>query len=109
MTPSEIREGRKKLGLSQPALAELLQVPVGTLRGWEYGRRAPEAAALTLLRIVLQMRIWQVQAFVDDQIFRVGGTFLCEDAAQKAADKMRKEIATEVPAGEVKVVGLKLA
>jgi transcriptional regulator with XRE-family HTH domain len=32
---------RRERGLSQAALAEAAKVPVGTLRGWEYGRRTP--------------------------------------------------------------------
>ena len=38
---------RKAAGLSQAALAKAAGVPLGTLRGWEYGRRTPllDAAA----------------------------------------------------------------
>jgi transcriptional regulator with XRE-family HTH domain len=38
---------RRAQGLSQSELAEAAGVPVGTLRGWEYGRRTPllDAAA----------------------------------------------------------------
>jgi transcriptional regulator with XRE-family HTH domain len=32
---------RREKGFSQAALAEAAGVPVGTLRGWEYGRRTP--------------------------------------------------------------------
>jgi transcriptional regulator with XRE-family HTH domain len=32
---------RRDRGLSQAGLAEAAGVPVGTLRGWEYGRRTP--------------------------------------------------------------------
>ena len=38
---------RQQRGLSQAKLAEAAGVPIGTLRGWEYGRRTPllDAAA----------------------------------------------------------------
>lgn len=38
---------RERAGLSQPQAAERAGIPVGTLRGWEQGRRVPllDAAA----------------------------------------------------------------
>jgi putative transcriptional regulator len=43
---------RKKLGLSQPAFARLLGIPVATLRNWEQNRFAMEPAAQTLLKLI---------------------------------------------------------
>ena len=43
---------RKKLGLSQPAFAELIKIPVATLRDWEQGRFTPSGAVLCLLKII---------------------------------------------------------
>jgi putative transcriptional regulator len=43
---------RKKLGMTQAAFAELLGVPVATLRTWEQNRFTMEPAARTLLKIV---------------------------------------------------------
>ena len=43
---------RKKLGLSQPAFAELIKTPVATLRDWEQGRFTPSGAVLCLLKII---------------------------------------------------------
>ncbi len=43
---------RKKLGLTQPAFASLLGIPVATLRNWEQNRFAMEPAAQTLLRVM---------------------------------------------------------
>jgi XRE family transcriptional regulator, regulator of sulfur utilization len=42
-----LRRLRQARGLSQSELAKAAGVPVGTLRGWEYGRRTPllDAAA----------------------------------------------------------------
>lgn len=43
---------RSKLGLSQTAFARKIGVPVATVRNWEQGRRFPEGAARTLLRLI---------------------------------------------------------
>lgn len=43
---------RGKLGLSQTAFARTLNVSVATVRNWEQGRRHPEGAARTLLRLI---------------------------------------------------------
>jgi len=37
----EVAHARIKLGLKQEAFAKLLDTPVGTVRGWEQGRRQP--------------------------------------------------------------------
>ncbi|KFF47923.1 XRE family transcriptional regulator [Gammaproteobacteria bacterium MFB021] len=44
-------EIRHRMGLSQQEFAELLNVSLGTLRGWEQGRREPTGTARTLLRV----------------------------------------------------------
>lgn len=51
-TAEEIVELRTKLGLSQRAFAEGFQVPIGTVRGWEQGRRMPRGAASVLLTLI---------------------------------------------------------
>jgi putative transcriptional regulator len=43
---------RRKLGLTQPAFARLLGIPVATLRNWEQNRFAMEPAARTLLKLI---------------------------------------------------------
>ena len=47
----DVAEVRKQLGLSQPKMAALMGISVGTLRNWEQGRRRPEGPARTLLRV----------------------------------------------------------
>ena len=42
---------RDSLNLSQDKFASLLGISVGTLRGWEQGRRKPNRAAEVLLRV----------------------------------------------------------
>ncbi|MCG6656228.1 helix-turn-helix domain-containing protein [Halomonas campisalis] len=44
-------EVRHRMGLSQKEFADLLNVSLGTLRGWEQGRREPTGTARTLLRV----------------------------------------------------------
>jgi putative transcriptional regulator len=46
--PKAIREALRQ---TQAGFADLLRVSVGTLRGWEQGRRTPQGPAETLLRI----------------------------------------------------------
>lgn len=46
------RSVRTKLGLSQPQFADLIRVPVATIRNWEQGRVMPDASAKTLLAIL---------------------------------------------------------
>jgi putative transcriptional regulator len=42
---------RKKLGVSQPVFARVLNVSNDTVKGWEQGRYAPSGAAARLLEI----------------------------------------------------------
>lgn len=42
---------RKKLQKTQPAFAKLLAIPVSTLRDWEQGRKQPDSAAVTLIKV----------------------------------------------------------
>ena len=46
------RRVRRKLGLTQPELAERIAVSTGTIRNWEQGKRFPSGAARTLLRLL---------------------------------------------------------
>ncbi len=43
---------RARTGLSQTAFARSIGVAVGTLRGWEQGRRRPEGPARVLLALI---------------------------------------------------------
>ena len=49
------RRTRAATGLSQNAFAARFGIPVGSLRDWEQGRRAPDAAAQSYLRVIAQM------------------------------------------------------
>ena len=43
---------RRVLKLSQEEFAARFQIPVGTLRDWEQGRKEPDAAARAYLRVI---------------------------------------------------------
>lgn len=43
---------REKLGMSQTEFAQAYRIPVGTLKGWEQGRRNVDAPAAALLRAI---------------------------------------------------------
>ncbi len=43
---------RGRTGLSQPAFAKSIGVPLGTLKNWEQGRRRPEGPARVLLALI---------------------------------------------------------
>ncbi len=48
---------RKAAGLSQPELAELAKVPLGTLRGWEQDRRTPRLDTAIILADALKVTL----------------------------------------------------
>ncbi len=52
--PSPPKTIRQKLRLSQSAFASLMGVSLRTLQDWEQGRRKPQGAAKSLLRIAEQ-------------------------------------------------------
>ena len=47
-----IREG---LGLSQQAFASAYKIPLATLKGWEQGRRQPDATASAYLSVIAHL------------------------------------------------------
>lgn len=53
---------RAKLGMSQQKLADLLRIPVATLRNWEQGRTEPDGPAKTLIYLLsehpAELRAW---------------------------------------------------
>jgi len=46
------RRVRKRLGLSQVAFAQRIDVPLETIRHWEQGKRYPTGAAKSLLKVL---------------------------------------------------------
>jgi putative transcriptional regulator len=50
--PGDIRQLRRRLGLSQSAFALKFGVNLRTLQEWEQGRRAPDQIARSYLRVI---------------------------------------------------------
>ncbi|WP_241127767.1 helix-turn-helix domain-containing protein [Novosphingobium terrae] len=48
----DVRAIRAAAGMTQAAFAAAYQIPVGTIRDWEQGRRMPDAPARTLLKLI---------------------------------------------------------
>lgn len=48
----QVRIIRRTLGLSQEEFAARFQIPIGTLRDWEQGRKDPDAAARAYLIVI---------------------------------------------------------
>jgi len=46
------RRVRKRLGLSQSAFSQRIDVPLDTIRNWEQGKRSPTGAAKALLKVL---------------------------------------------------------
>jgi len=49
------RRARAATGLSQTAFAARYGLPAASLRDWEQGRRAPDAATRSYLRVIARM------------------------------------------------------
>jgi putative transcriptional regulator len=48
----QVRVIRRALGLSQEEFAARFEIPLGTLRDWEQGRKEPDAAARAYLIVI---------------------------------------------------------
>jgi putative transcriptional regulator len=48
----QVKVIRRALELSQEDFAAQFQIPIGTLRDWEQGRKEPDAAAKAYLRVI---------------------------------------------------------
>lgn len=46
------RAVRRRLHLTQEQFSTLFQLPIGTIRDWEQGKKTPDSAARTLLRVI---------------------------------------------------------
>ena len=52
LTPAEIRAIRAGVGMSQSVFANTFRLSLDTLKGWEQGKRKPDAAAANFLRMI---------------------------------------------------------
>ena len=50
---TEIKDARRKLGLSQSQAAKAWDIPLSTLQDWEQGQHKPRGLALKTLRTIL--------------------------------------------------------
>jgi putative transcriptional regulator len=53
-TAADVKAVRQRLGKTQAEFAFMIGVSVGTLRGWEQGRRSPEGPARALLKVAAE-------------------------------------------------------
>ncbi|AOH82806.1 XRE family transcriptional regulator [Sphingomonas panacis] len=51
----DVRAIREGLGLSQQAFATAYRIPLATLKGWEQGRRQPDATASAYLSVIAHL------------------------------------------------------
>lgn len=51
----DVRAIREGLGLSQQAFASTYRIPLATLKGWEQGRRQPDATATAYLSVIAHL------------------------------------------------------
>jgi len=52
LTPAEIKTIRTSVNMSQAVFARSFQLSLDTLKGWEQGKRKPDAAAANFLRMI---------------------------------------------------------
>lgn len=52
IAPLNPKELRQRLDMTQSDFADTFQIPVSTLRGWEQGRRAPDATTVAYLTLI---------------------------------------------------------
>lgn len=51
----DVRAIREELGLSQQAFSKAYRIPLATLKGWEQGRRQPDATASAYLAVITRL------------------------------------------------------
>ena len=52
LTSAEIKAIRASVNMSQAVFARSFQLSLDTLKGWDQGKRKPDAAAATFLRLI---------------------------------------------------------
>lgn len=52
---ADARAIREQLGMSQQAFAKAYRIPLATLKGWEQGRRHPDATASAYLNVIARL------------------------------------------------------
>lgn len=75
-----VTAARIRLGLTQAAFAQLLETPLGTIRGWEQGRRKPPPCAILLMRVAVEQ---------PEAVMAVSGSDFKPTAAPKKGTRKR--------------------
>lgn len=70
---SRVRVLRMALGMTQAEFADAYGIPVGTLRDWEQGRREPDQASKTLLKLIEIMPQDVKAALAGERLSGTGG------------------------------------
>lgn len=52
LSPADIREIRKGVQMSQAVFAQTFHLSIDTIKGWEQGKRKPDAAATNFLLLI---------------------------------------------------------
>ncbi len=52
---ADARAIRESLQMSQSEFAQAYRIPLATLKGWEQGRRAPDATAASYLNVIARL------------------------------------------------------
>lgn len=52
LTPADIKAIRQKTRMSQAVFAQAFHLSIDTIKGWEQGKRSPDAAATNYLRMI---------------------------------------------------------
>lgn len=52
LSPTEIKAIRASVSMSQAVFAQSFQLSLDTIKGWEQGKRKPDAAAANYLRMI---------------------------------------------------------
>ena len=52
LSPAEIKAIRASVNMSQAVFARSFQLSLDTIKGWEQGKRKPDAAAVNFLRLI---------------------------------------------------------
>ena len=55
METPDVRAIRKQLRMSQQEFANAYAIPLSTLKGWEQGRRQPDATAAAFLNVIARL------------------------------------------------------
>lgn len=92
MTELELKELRKKLGLTQVQLAEIVGVDVKTIQNWEAGRRIPKTKDGILRGLEAKNHAVFGGQFVTGGGDAVNGDKIVEKVKEEVEDKQVEEV-----------------